>query len=363
MRILTIGDIVGRSGRRALKELLPSIIAEKEVDFVVANGENAAGGSGLTSAVVEELLGWGADAITSGDHIWKNKGVYEIIDEESRLIRPENYPQGCPGRGWVFFKEKGVGVINVMGRVFMGQSDCPFRAAYNAVEELRSLTRVIIVDFHAEATSEKVALSRYLDGRVSAVVGTHTHVQTSDERILAGGTAAITDLGMTGPHDSVIGVKEEQVIKRFLSCQPLRFEVAKGDVRLSIGSFHGKPTAVIYRPAAPGAGKNNTKTFSSGVVEEYTVDSVEVITDARIEVKTHAKGYVVEAAIPLASLGLKIGDGLKLFGDFGVTHGDANSRDTALRTYWSNRATGIVSDEVFELKIEPRNWGELTFEK
>ena len=237
MRILAIGDIVGRPGRRAIRELLPVIRKEMAVDFIMANGENAAGGSGLTPAVVEELLACGVGAITSGDHIWKNREVYKIIDGEVRLLRPANYPAGCPGRGWAAIRMEGsaatVGVINIMGRVFMGPSDCPFRAADMAVEELRRHTGIIIVDFHAEATSEKVAMSRYLDGRVSAVVGTHTHVQTSDERILAGGTAAITDLGMTGPHDSVIGVEGETVIKRFLTCQPLRFKVAKGDVRLN----------------------------------------------------------------------------------------------------------------------------------
>ena len=236
MRILAIGDVVGKPGRRAIGDLLPQLTSERGVDFVVANGENAAGGSGLTPAVVQELLGFGVDAITSGDHIWKNKEVFKIIDGEMRLLRPANYPPGSPGRGWTVFESRGgipVGVINVMGRVFMGPSDCPFRAVDRAVGELERRAGVIIVDFHAEATSEKIALSRYLDGRVSAVVGTHTHVQTSDERIMAGGTAAITDLGMTGAHDSVIGVDEKAVLKRFLTCQPARFEVARGDVRMS----------------------------------------------------------------------------------------------------------------------------------
>lgn len=236
MKILAIGDIVGKPGRRALKEILPRLTEERGVDFVVANGENAAGGSGLTPPVVEELLACGVDAITSGDHIWKNRDVYEVIDREARLLRPANYPPGCPGRGWAVLKAKRggyAGVINLMGRVFMGESDCPFRTADTAVADVRRHTPMIVVDFHAEATSEKIALSRYLDGRVSAVLGTHTHVQTADERILRGGTAALSDLGMTGPHDSIIGVEEAPVLKRFLTGQPVRFEVGKKDIRLS----------------------------------------------------------------------------------------------------------------------------------
>lgn len=236
VKILAIGDVVGKPGRMAVAGLLPKLARERGVDFVVVNGENAAGGSGLTPAVVEELLGAGADAITSGDHIWKNRDVLEVIGSEPRLLRPANYPPACPGRGWGVLRTgrgDAIGVINLMGRVFMGESDCPFRTADTAVAELKRLTGVIVVDFHAEATSEKIALSRYLDGRVSAVVGTHTHVQTADERIMRGGTAAISDLGMTGAHDSIIGVEEAPVIRRFLTGQPVRFAVATHDVRLS----------------------------------------------------------------------------------------------------------------------------------
>jgi metallophosphoesterase (TIGR00282 family) len=235
MNILFIGDIVGSPGREAVKKLLPELKKEYHLDFMIANAENAAGGSGITPAVAEELFASGLDVLTSGDHIWKKREVLEIIEQEERILRPANFPAGAPGRGWGLFKTKDalkVGVVNVQGRVFMEALECPFRTSRQAQEALSKDTKIIIVDIHAEATSEKVALGWYLDGKVSAVLGTHTHIQTADERILPGGLAYITDVGMTGPVDSVIGRKIEDVLERFLTCVPTRFEVAKENIQL-----------------------------------------------------------------------------------------------------------------------------------
>jgi hypothetical protein len=235
MKILFIGDIVGSPGREAVAKLVPQLKKEHSLDFVIANAENAAGGSGITPAVAGELFNSGIDVLTSGDHIWKKREIFEIIREEERILRPLNFPAGAPGRGVAVFstkKDVKVGVVNVQGRVFMEALECPFRTTSEAVEELAKTTKVIIVDIHAEATSEKVALGWYLDGKVSAVLGTHTHIQTADEKILAKGTAYITDVGMTGPLDSVIGRRVEDVLERFLSCVPIRFEVAQGNVQL-----------------------------------------------------------------------------------------------------------------------------------
>ena len=235
MNILFIGDIVGSPGRQAIKELLPVLKKEYSLNLTIANAENAAGGSGITPAVAQELFDAGVDALTSGDHIWKNKGIFEIIDKEERILRPVNFPLGVPGRGWAVFKTRDnikIGVINVQGRVFMEAIECPFRTSRQAQEALSKETNIIIVDIHAEATSEKVALGWYLDGKVSAVLGTHTHIQTADERILPGGCAYITDVGMTGPFDSVIGRRVEDVLARFITCVPIRFEVAKENVQL-----------------------------------------------------------------------------------------------------------------------------------
>lgn len=235
MRILFIGDIVGKPGRRAVRDLLPGIIEEKRIDFVIANCENAASGFGVTAEIVEELYGCQIDVLTSGNHIWDKKEFLEFADEYETLLRPANYPAGAPGRGSVVVPTSGgvpIGVINLQGRVFMQPLDCPFRTADRLIEQLQKRTRLILVDMHAEATSEKIALGWYLDGRVAAVVGTHTHVQTADNRILPGGTACITDVGMTGPFDSVIGIKKEAILERFLTLIPNRFDVAKGDVRL-----------------------------------------------------------------------------------------------------------------------------------
>ena len=236
MKILFIGDIVGSPGRKAAAELIPKIRKREEAEFVIANGENAAGGSGITSRIAKELLDAGIEMITSGDHIWKRKEIIEVLDQHPNILRPANYPPGAPGMGSYVAKTKNgklVGVVNLVGRVFMEAVECPFRKAREEIDELRKKTNVIIVDMHAEATSEKIAMGWYLDGLVSAVVGTHTHVQTADEKILPQGTAYITDLGMTGPHDSVIGRKKEQILTRFITQLPTRFEMAEEDIQLN----------------------------------------------------------------------------------------------------------------------------------
>ncbi len=235
MKILFIGDIVGKPGRIAVRNLLPRIVARDDIDIVIANCENAAGGRGVTRDVLEELYKNDIDVLTSGNHIWDKKGVLEFIDDYETLLRPANYPAGSPGRGSVSLKDasgKAFGVINLEGRVFMKPLDCPFRVAEREIEGLASAVNIIIVDMHAEATSEKQAMGWFLDGKVSAVVGTHTHVQTADERILPNGTAYITDVGMTGSMDSILGVKKDLALERFLTLMPNRFEVAKKDVWL-----------------------------------------------------------------------------------------------------------------------------------
>ncbi|MCX5702743.1 MAG: TIGR00282 family metallophosphoesterase [Candidatus Omnitrophica bacterium] len=235
MNILFIGDIVGSPGREAIKELLPGLKKEFKLNFVIANAENAAGGSGITPKVARELFDAGIDVLTSGDHVWKKREIFEIIDEEKRILRPVNFPQGVPGRGAeVFTAEDGlkVGVVCVQGRVFMEALECPFKSSRQAIEVLSKDTKIIIVDIHAEATSEKVALGWYLEDKVSAVLGTHTHIQTADEKILPQGCAYITDVGMTGPMDSVIGRRVEDVLERFITCVPTRFEVAEGNIQL-----------------------------------------------------------------------------------------------------------------------------------
>jgi metallophosphoesterase (TIGR00282 family) len=226
MNILLIGDIVGKPGRTAVRACLPKVREQFGLDLIIANGENAAGGFGITETVAGELFSLGIDVITSGNHIWDKKEAVEYLAREKRVLRPLNYPAPVPGFGSIVHTLKDgtkVAVMNVSGRVFMPDLDCPFRTV-----DARGVTENIIVDFHAEATSEKEALGYYLAGRASAVLGTHTHVQTADEKILAGGTAYITDVGMTGPEDAVIGVKKELVIERFLTMMPARFETAKG---------------------------------------------------------------------------------------------------------------------------------------
>ncbi|MDI6726912.1 MAG: TIGR00282 family metallophosphoesterase [Smithellaceae bacterium] len=235
MKILFIGDIMGKPGRQAVRELLPEIARRCEPSVVIANCENAAAGFGVTRDIIEELYDAGIDVLTSGNHVWDKREALGFIADYETFIRPANYPDGAPGEGSVVFPTAEgvyVGVINLIGRVFMTPVDCPFRVAEREIARLEQKARVIIVDIHAEATSEKKALGYFLAERVSAVVGTHTHVQTADEEVLAGGAAYITDAGMTGPRESVIGIKKELVIERFLRQLPNRFEVARGDVRL-----------------------------------------------------------------------------------------------------------------------------------
>ena len=235
LRILLIGDIVGKPGRKVVRRLLPDIIYKHEIDLVIANCENAAGGFGVTRDIVEELYRCDINVLTSGNHIWDKKEVGEFIEDYETLLRPANYPDGSPGRGSVLTRNSSgdlIGVINLEGRVFMRALDCPFKVAEREIDKLKGKTNIIIVDMHAEATSEKQAIGWFLDGRVSAVLGTHTHVQTADERILPDGTAYITDVGMTGPFDSVIGIKKNLILKRFLTCIPNKFDVANRDIWL-----------------------------------------------------------------------------------------------------------------------------------
>jgi metallophosphoesterase (TIGR00282 family) len=235
VKLLFIGDIVGQPGRRAVAELVPKLRERHALDFVIANGENSAGGSGITPKTAEEIFSAGVDAMTSGDHLWDQKEVMELLASEKRFLRPLNYPPGTPGQGSAVFqinKLPPIAVLNVQGRTFMPPLENPFLLALDEVKRLRQQTKIIFVDFHAEATSEKIAFARMLDGQVSAVVGTHTHVQTADEQIFPGGTAYLTDAGFTGPHESVLGREIEPVLKRFLTGMPQRFEVAKDRVLL-----------------------------------------------------------------------------------------------------------------------------------
>jgi len=231
VKVLFVGDIVGEPGRRAIMKTLPTVVARHSVDLVIGNGENAAGGFGITPDVAGELFDLGLSVISLGNHAWDKKEAIDYIHKETRIIRPANYPDGVPGRGSVVVKTPGgesLGILQVMGRVFMPALDCPFRVAEREVTALRMSTAAIVVDMHAETTSEKVAMGHFLDGRVTAVVGTHTHVQTADEEILLNGTAYLTDIGMTGPRHSVIGMKKDMVIQKFLTQMPRRLEVAKG---------------------------------------------------------------------------------------------------------------------------------------
>ena len=235
MKILFIGDIVGSPGRRAVRELLPGLKQQHKLDVIVANGENAAGGNGITPDIAEELFSLGVDAITTGDHLWDQKEVVELLQNEKRLLRPLNYPPGTMGKGSVVLKIRDLppmAVMNAQGRTFMPVLENPFLMGLEEAKWLRQQTNIIFVDFHAEATSEKIAFARMLDGQVSAVVGTHTHVQTADEQIFPGGTAYLTDAGFTGPHESVLGREIEPVVKRFRTGLPQRFDVARHDVIL-----------------------------------------------------------------------------------------------------------------------------------
>jgi len=236
MNILFIGDIVGRPGRELLRKGLPSLSAHYEADLIIANAENAAAGFGITKDIGDAILDWGVHVMTSGNHVWDKREALDYIAIEPRLLRPANYPSGVPGRGSCIVQTgdgREVGVVNVMGRVFMTPIDDPFAVVLKEIEALRHRTRVIVVDFHAEATSEKIAMGWHLDGKATLVVGTHTHVQTADARILPNGTAYMTDAGMTGPHDSIIGMEREGALSRFLTAMPSKFEPASGNPRLN----------------------------------------------------------------------------------------------------------------------------------
>ena len=264
LRLLFLGDIIGEPGRRAVIEMLPTLKSAWELDFVVVNGENVAAGRGITPKLAIDLLRCGAAVITTGDHVWDQKDIVSFIDTEPRLLRPINYPEGTPGGGSIVLETaKGkVGVINVQGRTFMLPAlENPFRRVWDEVEQIRAQTPVIFVDVHAETTSEKIALGRFLDGKVSVVAGTHTHVQTADEQIFPGGTAFICDAGMCGPTESVLGREIQPIVQRFYTSMPVNFPVAKGEVKLhglmvDIDEGSGRAMSVqrvaeTYRPGPP----------------------------------------------------------------------------------------------------------------
>jgi metallophosphoesterase (TIGR00282 family) len=238
--VVVVGDIIGDPGQKALFLRLSKIISDKKADFVIANGENAAGGFGITGKIAGRLYSYGIDCITSGNHVWRNKEIYKILDENQNILRPANYPSGTPGRGWTIINKNGIklGVLNLLGRIFMEPMESPFKTARKELASIRKETKYTIVDFHAEATSEKVAMGWFLDGKASAVVGTHTHVQTADERVLPGGTAYITDLGMTGPFDSIIGMKKDNALKKLVTLLPSKFTVAANDIRINGAVIH-----------------------------------------------------------------------------------------------------------------------------
>lgn len=236
MKILFIGDVVGSPGRKIVHERLADILVQRQIDLCIINCENAASGFGVTPKIAEDFFAQGADVLTSGNHIWKRKEIIEYFPTQQRLLRPANFPEGSPGAGlWVGRAKNGVGcaVLNLQGRTFMASIDDPFRAAITELKKVPPDVKVIVVDMHAEATSEKMAMGWYLDGKVSAVLGTHTHVTTADSRVLPGGTAYITDVGMTGPHDSVIGMEKKGIIDHFLNAMPSRFVVAEGDIQMN----------------------------------------------------------------------------------------------------------------------------------
>ena len=229
IKILFIGDIFGKPGRRVILKLLPKLISDEKFDLVIANGENLAGGLGITPKIAKEMFEIGIDVFTSGNHLWDKKEVIDFLLHEKRILKPANYPPEAPGNDYYIYEtnqKKKIAIINLMGRAFTVTIDCPFRCIDKYLEKLQKITNIIFIDFHAEATAEKMALAWYLDGKVSAVIGTHTHIQTADERILPKGTAYITDAGMTGPHDSVIGIKIEDALDRFIKQIPVRFNYA-----------------------------------------------------------------------------------------------------------------------------------------
>ena len=273
MRILFVGDIFGKPGRDIARRAIPALTEQRDIDFVIANVENSAAGFGVTGDIADALLGYGIDVMTSGNHIWDKKEILEYIPRQPKLLRPANFPAGAPGRGSYLARSRTgepVGVVNLMGRIFMAPLDDPFAAAIREIDALRAKTRIVIVDFHAEATSEKIAMAWHLDGRATAVFGTHTHVQTADERILAKGTACLTDVGMTGPHESIIGVTVEAALSRFLNGMPAKFESATGPGRLN---------AVIVT-ADPSSGK-------ATAIERVNLSAREVETLADVAAPSH----------------------------------------------------------------------------
>jgi 2',3'-cyclic-nucleotide 2'-phosphodiesterase len=251
MKVMMVGDVYGEPGRAAIQKLVPRLREQHAIDLVVVNVENAAGGFGITPPMAKTFLEQGVDVMTTGNHVWDKKEIVPHIVKENLLLRPANFPEGTPGVGYISVKAGPyrVGVVNLMGRVFMNPIDCPFRKADEIVAQLRKETPIILVDMHAEATSETMAMGWYLDGRVSAVVGTHRHVQTADERVFPGGTAYITDLGLTGPTDGIIGVDRQLIIQRFMTQMPVKFETAKGPAALhgvviTLDSETGRATAI-----------------------------------------------------------------------------------------------------------------------
>ncbi|MFA6709487.1 MAG: TIGR00282 family metallophosphoesterase [Fusobacterium sp.] len=234
MRVLVVGDIVGRPGRKTFEKYVRNF--KEKYDFIVANGENSAAGFGITSKIAEEFYALGVDVITSGNHIWDKKEIYTYLEGTNRLLRPLNYPKGVPGKGYTIVKSRSgikVGVVSLQGRVFMPPTDCPFTRFSEVIKEIKRECKIIIVDFHAEATSEKIAMGRYFDGKISVLYGTHTHVQTADEKILLEGTGYISDVGMTGSDNGVIGMDAKSIIPKFIECLPQRFEIANGKERLN----------------------------------------------------------------------------------------------------------------------------------
>ncbi len=251
MKVLAIGDIVGGPGRKMIKDYLRRVKRELKVDLCIANGENAALGNGITRSIAYELYDNGVDVITMGNHVWSKKEIIDFFDENEYIIRPANYPPACPGKGYVFIEvnRKQVAIINLSGRVCLDTLDCPFRTVTELLKTIKQTTDIIVVDFHAEATSEKAAMAWYLDGEVSAVLGTHTHVQTADERILPMGTGFITDIGMTGPYNSILGVEKDIIIERFLTHLPRKFKIADGRAQFNavvceINEDTGKTTSI-----------------------------------------------------------------------------------------------------------------------
>lgn len=247
MKFLFIGDIAGRAGRRAVRELMPDIIEEHKIDLIVANAENAAGGFGLNRKVAEELFEYGIDILTMGNHTWKNKGIFKFIDQEPRIIRPLNFASGVPGRGYSSFLKNGrrITVVNLIGQIYIGPYDSPFRTIRDQLDSLKRESDIILVDFHAEATGEKGAMGYYLDGQVDCVYGTHTHVQTNDAKILPQGTAFISDLGLTGAVDSILGMKPDPIVKKHLTGLHTKFEVGTGAVQLAGAIYDHKANNIF----------------------------------------------------------------------------------------------------------------------